>query len=104
MGRPQDRLRLLSDLCAVGQLGISLVAPILLGTWLGVRFSDRLAAGVVPILVGIGVGVVTAGCTFYRTARAFIARMRRTDEPAASSAQPQRQDQEQDRQEGGNPL
>lgn len=103
MGRPQDRLRLLSDLCAVGQLGISLVAPILLGTWLGVLLSDRLALGVVPILVGIGVGVVTAGCTFYRTARAFVARLRRTDEPA-TSAQPQRQDQEQDRQEGGDPL
>lgn len=102
MERPQDKLRLLADLCAVGQLGISLVAPILLGTWLGVRFSDRPEAGVVPILVGIGVGVVTAGCTFYRTARAFIARMRRADEPAASS--PQRQDQEQDRQEGGDPL
>lgn len=103
MGRPQDRLRLFSDLCAVGQLGISLVAPILLGTWLGVLLSDRLALGVAPILVGIGVGVVTAGCTFYRTARAFVARLHRADEPV-TSAQPQRQDQEQDRQEGGDPL
>lgn len=88
MAQPSSRFRALSGILAVGQLGISLIVPILLFTALGVWLSDRFGIGVWLTVLCIVVGVITAGCTFYRTAREFLARQRAEDKPRGSGEPP----------------
>lgn len=88
MAQPSSRFRALSGILAVGQLGISLIVPILLFTALGVWLSDRFGIGVWLTVLCIVVGVITAGCTFYRTAREFLARQRAEDKPRGSGKPP----------------
>ncbi len=90
MAQPSSRFRALSGILAVGQLGISLVVPILLFTALGVWLSDRFGIGAWLTVLCIVVGVITAGCTFYRTAREFLARQRAEDKPQGSGASSER--------------
>lgn len=86
MAQPTSRFRVLSGILAVGQLGISLIVPILLFTGLGVYLTDRFALGAWLTVLCVIVGVITAGCTFYRTAREFLARQRAEDKPRETSA------------------
>lgn len=81
MAQPTSRFRVLSGILAVGQLGTSLIVPILLFTGLGVYLTERFSAGAWLTVLCVIVGVVTAGCTFYRVAREFLARMRAEDKP-----------------------
>lgn len=81
MAQPSPRFRVLSGILAVGQLGISLVVPILLFTGLGVYLTERFSVGAWLTVLCVIVGVVTAGCTFYRVAQEFLARMRAEDKP-----------------------
>ncbi len=81
MAQPTSRFRVLSGILAVGQLGISLIVPILLFTGLGVYLTERFSVGAWLTVLCVAVGVVTAGCTFYRVAREFLARMRAEDKP-----------------------
>lgn len=81
MAQPTSRFRVLSGILAVGQLGISLIVPILLFTGLGVYLTERFSVGAWLTVLCVIVGVVTAGCTFYRVAREFLARMRAEDKP-----------------------
>lgn len=74
MKQQQSPLKVMSGLLMVGQLGISLIVPILLCTFLGVYLSERWQTGPWLVIVAVLVGCVTAGCTFYRTARGFLAR------------------------------
>lgn len=81
MAQPTSRFRVLSGILAVGQLGISLIVPILLFTGLGVYLTERFSVGAWLTVLCVVVGVVTAGCTFYHVAREFLARMRAEDKP-----------------------
>lgn len=85
MAQPSPRFRVLSGILAVGQLGISLVVPILLFTWLGVYLTERFSVGAWLTVLCVIVGVVTAGCTFYRVAQEFLARMRAEDKPRSGT-------------------
>lgn len=86
MAQPTPRFRVLSGILAVGQLGISLVVPILLFTGLGVYLTERFSVGAWLTVLCVVVGVVTAGCTFYRVAQEFLARMRAEDKPRTGTA------------------
>lgn len=88
MAQPSSRFRVLSGILAVGQLGVSLIVPILLFTALGVWLSDRFGIGAWLTVLCIVAGVITAGCTFYRTAREFLARQRAEDKPQESGGAP----------------
>lgn len=88
MAQPSSRFRVLSGILAVGQLGVSLIVPILLFTALGVWLSDRFGIGAWLTVLCIVVGVITAGCTFYRTAREFLARQRAEDKPCQNGVTP----------------
>lgn len=81
MGQPTSRFRVLSGILAVGQLGISLIVPILLFTGLGVYLTDRFGLGAWLTVLCIVIGVITAGCTFYRVSQEFLARQRAQDKP-----------------------
>lgn len=79
MKQSRSFMQVMSGIMMVGQLGISLIFPILGLTVLGVYLSERFETGVWPVVVGAVVGVITAGCTYYRLMRAFLARQRAED-------------------------
>lgn len=79
MKQSRSFMQIMSGIMMVGQLGISLILPILGLTVLGVYLSERFETGVWPVVVGAVVGVITAGCTYYRLMRAFLARQRAED-------------------------
>ena len=61
--------KLLLGLVTVGQLGITLITPILLCTLLGVWLNNRFSLGAWVVIVGVICGVISAGCSFYAFAR-----------------------------------
>lgn len=77
--KKQSRFEILSGLAMVGQLGITLIFPILLCTLLGVWIQEKYQTGVWVIIVSVLAGVLTAGCSFYHFARGILLRARRED-------------------------
>lgn len=110
MKQQQSPLKVMSGLLMVGQLGISLIVPILLCTFLGVYLSERWHTGAWLVIVAVLVGCVTAGCTFYRTARGFLLRENTqdktgeqdtTEDPDEKSEQPSETQLKKNEQERG---
>ena len=62
-------MKVFSGFLMVGQLGFSLITPILLCTLLGVWLSNRFSLGAWVIVVAVLIGVISAGCSFYSFAR-----------------------------------
>lgn len=61
----------------VTQLGLSLVAPLLLCVLLTVWLKDRFSLGSWVVLVGIGIGLASMALTFYRFIRGYLHQSRK---------------------------
>ena len=72
MRDPGSRMKTVRLLVCLGQLGLSVISPIvlsvLLGAWIDLRFGVGPWLTVVLLLVGL----VSGGCAFYRFAREFL--------------------------------
>ncbi len=82
MAEEQSTWKALRYLGYLTQFGLSVVTPILLSVLLAVYFCSRYGIGEWLIVLGLGVGLISAGCGFLRFARLFLAI--NADKPAAS--------------------
>ena len=82
MAQKEPAWRVLRYLGYLTQFGLSVVTPILLCVLLAVYFCDRYGIGEWLIALGLGVGLISAGCGFFRFARLFLAI--NADKPDAS--------------------
>ena len=55
------------------QFGLSVVTPIVFSVLLAVYFCDRYGIGEWLIVLGLAVGLISAGCGFFRFARLVLA-------------------------------
>lgn len=78
----QSTWRALRYLGYLTQFGLSVVTPIVLSVLITVYFCSRYGIGEWLIALGLGVGLISGGCGFFRFARLFIAI--NADKPAAS--------------------
>lgn len=80
MRDPGSRMKTVRLLVCLGQLGLSVISPIvlsvLLGAWIDLRFGVGPWLTVVLLLVGL----VSGGCAFYRFAKGFI-KLEKEDPP-----------------------
>ena len=63
---------MLRQLTYLTQLGITVLAPIVLSVLVGVFLNRRFDVGEWVIVLLLGVGLVSGGCGFFRFVRAFI--------------------------------
>jgi hypothetical protein len=90
--KKRSPLDTLGGLAMVGQLGITLIVPILLFTFLGVWLSERFSLGVWVIILGVFIGLLTAFCSFIQFARGVIARTRKRDVPPLADPDDRQED------------
>lgn len=76
--RPMKKL--IRDLTMLSQLGISLVVPPLVCTWLGSVLQRRYALGTWVVIVALVIGLMTAASTAYSFYRRFAAKEKKDDE------------------------
>ena len=63
---------MLRQLTYLTQLGITVLAPIVLSVLVGVFLNRRFDVGEWVIVLLLGVGLVSGGCGFFRFVRTFI--------------------------------
>lgn len=73
MAQKEPQGKVLRYLGYLTQFGLSVVTPILLCVLLAVYFCDRYGIGEWLIALALGVGLISAGCGFFRFARLFLA-------------------------------
>ena len=81
-GRSRELQAVLRCLSYLTQFGLSVVMPILLCVLLGVWLCSKYGIGEWLIAVLLGVGLISAGCGFYKFAKTFL--MMNADEPRPS--------------------
>lgn len=71
MAKQQSGIGVLRYLGYLTQFGLSVILPPVLCVLLAVRLCDRYAVGEWLIAVALAVGLVSAGCSFYKFIRLF---------------------------------
>lgn len=74
--------KLLQGVALVGQLGFSVVTPPLVLVWLANRLVTRHGWGLWVVAAAIAVGLLSAGCSVYATAKRLLKRQSRPEEEA----------------------
>ena len=72
----QNDLRPWRNLVFLTEFGLSVVLPPVLCTLAGVWIQSKTAAGVWVVLVLLAVGLISAGCNFYRYMALFVKKSR----------------------------
>ncbi|MFA5523171.1 MAG: AtpZ/AtpI family protein [Tissierellales bacterium] len=64
--KPKESSKILRNLALISQVGISMLVPILGGTWLGITIDEKLGTGAIFFLIFIVLGVVSAFVTLFK--------------------------------------
>ncbi|WP_352419719.1 AtpZ/AtpI family protein [Proteiniborus sp.] len=61
-----EKSKALQNLVLISQVGISMIVPILLGTWLGITIDRKLGTGIIFFIIFIILGIISAFVTLFK--------------------------------------